>query len=86
MALKIANDKVNIGFTPALIRGILCNWLVCLAVVMAISAKDIIGKIFSCLFPVMTFVACGFEHSIANMYFIPMGLVLKNQAAVVATA
>ena len=85
-ALKIANDKVNIEFIPALIRWIFANWLVCLGVVLAISAKDVIWKIFGIIFPVMTFVACGFEHSIANMYFIPMWLFLKNQSALVVSS
>jgi len=82
-ALEIANSKVNLTFVQALCRGIACNWLVCLAVLMATSAHDTTGKIFSCFFPIMTFVACGFEHSIANMYFVPMGLFLKGVDSVV---
>ncbi|MDP2090571.1 MAG: formate/nitrite transporter family protein [Candidatus Gracilibacteria bacterium] len=82
-ALKIANDKVSLGFTEAFIRGILANWLVCLAIYIAISSKDIVGKIFGIFFPIMTFVACGFEHSIANMFFVPMGIFIKNQQVVV---
>ena len=70
----------------AAIRGILCNWLVCLAVWMAVAAKDIAGKILAIYFPIMAFVASGFEHSIANMYFIPMGMLLKNNASVVEAA
>jgi len=76
-ALKIADAKVNLSFLEAFARGILCNWLVCLAVWMAVSARDVVGKIFAVFFPIMAFVASGFEHSIANMYFIPMGLALK---------
>jgi len=76
-ALKIADAKVNLSFLEAFARGILCNWLVCLAVWMAVSARDVVGKIFAIFFPIMAFVASGFEHSIANMYFIPMGLSLK---------
>lgn len=83
-ALAIANAKVNLTFVQAVCRGILCNWLVCLAVWMAVSSSNVIGKIFSCFFPIMAFVASGFEHSIANMYFIPMGLLLKDVPAVVA--
>ncbi|MDD2871508.1 MAG: formate/nitrite transporter family protein [Candidatus Gracilibacteria bacterium] len=86
MALKIANEKVNLSFMQAFIRGILANWLVCLAVYIAISSKDIVGKIFGIFFPVMTFVACGFEHSIANMFFIPMGIFIENQPAIVASS
>ena len=82
-ALNIANAKVNLTFMQALMRGIGCNWLVCLAVWMAISAKDITGKIFAIYFPIMAFVASGFEHSVANMFFIPYGLFLKGSPAVV---
>ncbi len=80
LALTTANAKVNLGFTEAIFRGILCNWLVCLAVWLAASSKDTVGKIFAIFFPIMAFVAMGFEHSIANMYFIPMGLFLKDFA------
>jgi formate transporter len=85
-ALKIANAKVNLSFSAAFFRGILCNWLVCLAVWLCVAAKDVTGKIWSCFFPIMTFVACGYEHSIANMFFIPMGVLLKNQPQVVEAA
>lgn len=77
-ALAIANSKVNITFSQAFFRGLACNWLVCLAVWMASSAEDTTGKILSCFFPIMAFVASGFEHSIANLYFVPMGLMLKG--------
>ncbi len=77
-ALKIANAKVNLSFFPALLRGIGCNWLVCLAVWMALSSRDVTGKIFGIFFPIMAFVAMGYEHCVANMYFIPMGLFLKG--------
>jgi len=77
-ALAIANSKVNLPFMQALCRGIACNWLVCLSVWLATSSEDTTGKILSCLFPIMAFVASGFEHSIANMYFIPMGIFLKG--------
>ncbi|MBA7551500.1 putative formate transporter 1 [subsurface metagenome] len=77
-ALSIANTKVNLNFGEAFFRGVGCNWLVCLAVWIAVSSKDITGKILGIYFPIMAFVALGFEHSIANMFFIPMGLLLKN--------
>jgi formate/nitrite transporter len=80
-ALNIANAKVNLAFWPALFRAIGCNWLVCLAVWMALSSRDVTGKIFAIFFPIMAFVALGFEHSVANMYFIPMGLFLKGTNA-----
>ena len=80
-AIEIAHAKVNLSFLESFVRGILCNWLVCLAVWLSLAAKDIIGKIFGIMFPITAFVALGFEHSIANMYFIPLGLLLKNSNA-----
>jgi formate transporter len=85
-ALLIANAKVNLSFGSALARGILCNVLVCLAVWLCFSARTVTGKILSILFPITAFVAAGFEHSIANMYFIPMGIILANQPAVLQAA
>jgi len=85
-AVKIANAKVDLTFLEGFTRAILCNWLVCLAVWMATSARDVTGKIFAVFFPIMAFVASGFEHSIANMYFIPMGLALKGQALIEASS
>ena len=85
-ALKIAAGKTSLGFWEALARGILCNWLVCLAVMMAIASKSVVGKIFGIFFPITAFVASGFEHSVANMYFIPIGLFMKTQDAVVQAA
>jgi len=85
-AVLIANAKVNLSFTAALTRGILCNALVCLAIWLCFSARTVVGKIFAILFPITAFVAAGFEHSIANMYFIPMGMLLTKQPAVVQAA
>ena len=79
-AVKTAYNKVNLSFAEALWRGIGCNWLVCLAVWMALAARQIIGKIFAIFFPIMAFVAIGFEHSVANMYFIPTGIFLMRGA------
>ncbi|MBJ6725563.1 formate/nitrite transporter family protein [Geomesophilobacter sediminis] len=78
-SIAIAARKCQLPFGVALIRGILCNWLVCLAVFMATAARDIAGKIFSCYLPIMAFVTSGFEHSVANMYFIPTGLLIAAQ-------
>jgi formate/nitrite transporter len=83
-AVSIAFTKVNLGFVEALIRGIGCNWLVCLAVWMALAARQTIGKIFAIYFPIMGFVAIGFEHCIANMYFIPTGIFLHQWAGIIA--
>ncbi|HUS79145.1 MAG TPA: formate/nitrite transporter family protein [Patescibacteria group bacterium] len=77
-ALAIANGKVNLGFIPLMARGVLCNWLVCLAVWLTTSTDDAIGKIFACLFPIMAFVSSGYEHSVANMFFIPIGILLMG--------
>ncbi len=85
-ALIIVHEKLNLGWWEAFARGIGCNWLVCLAVWIATASKDITGKILGIYFPTMAFVASGFEHCVANMYFIPMGLLLKGNADVVATA
>ena len=79
-AMAIAYKKITLGFGEALVRGIGCNWLVCLAVWMALAAQQTIGKIFAIFFPIMAFVAIGFEHSVANMYFIPVGLLVKSWA------
>ena len=72
-AVKIAADKAALSATQAFFRGIGANWLVCLAVMMTVSSRDIAGKILGMFFPVAAFVAMGFEHSIANMYFLPAG-------------
>lgn len=79
-AVGIAAKKVSLGFNEALFRGVGCNWLVCLAVWMALAARQTIGKIFAIFFPIMGFVAIGFEHCVANMYFIPAGIFLKTWA------
>jgi formate/nitrite transporter len=81
-ALAIANAKVSLPFEEAFFRGIGCNWLVCLAVWMALSSKDVAGKILAVFFPIMAFVALGFEHCVANMYFVPLGIFLKGSAVV----
>jgi formate transporter len=85
-ALNIANAKVNLSFTEGLARGILCNALVCLAVWLCLSGRSVVDKILAILFPITAFVASGFEHSIANMYFIPLGLLLKGEPHVMAAA
>ncbi len=84
-AIKTATGKVNLSFLEAFCRGVGCNWLVCLAVWLAISGRDSVSKIFGIYFPIMAFVASGFEHSIANMYFIPMGLFLKGEGVLTSS-
>ena len=72
--IATAAGKCGLAFGQALIRGVLCNVLVCTAVWMTMAAKDVAGKIVGLYMPVMAFVLCGFEHSIANMFYIPAGL------------
>jgi formate transporter len=80
-ALNIANAKCELGFVQAFALGVMCNALVCLAVWLCFSARTTTDKILSIIFPITAFVAAGFEHSIANMYFIPIGLLIKATAA-----
>ena len=86
LGLKVAYGKVNLTFTQALASGILCNWLVCMAVWMAAAAKDVSGKIWAILFPITAFAMCGYEHCVANMYMITNGLFVKTSEAVVAAS
>lgn len=79
-ALNIGLTKVELGFLQAVMLGILCNALVCLAVWLSYSARSTTDKILAVIFPVSAFVAAGFEHSIANMYFIPMAILIKRCA------
>ena len=72
--IATASAKVNLGFFEALLKGVLCNFLVCIAVWMAFSANTTGGKIAAVFFPIMLFVLCGFEHSVANMFYIPAGM------------
>jgi len=78
VTIKIAAYKVGLTFIQALFLGIMCNWLVCLAVWMAYGAKDMVGKIFAIFFPIWLFITSGFEHSVANMYYIPAGIMAKG--------
>ncbi len=79
VAVKIAEAKLQLSFTEALCRGILCNMLVCLAIIMCVASRTIEGKILGIYFPIMVFVASGYEHCVANMYFLPAGLMVKGQ-------
>ncbi|MCL1895552.1 MAG: formate/nitrite transporter family protein [Clostridiales bacterium] len=86
MVIKIAAGKTALGFESAFVLGIMCNWLVCLAVWMAWSSESIGGKFAAIFFPIWLFVMSGFEHSVANMYYIPAGLVAKLSPEFVAKA
>ena len=72
--IATASAKVNLPFFEAILRGVLCNVLVCIAVWMAFAANTVQGKIAAVFLPVMLFVLCGFEHSVANMFYIPAGM------------
>lgn len=85
-ALRIANAKVGLGFLDAVALGVLCNALVTLAVWLAMSARSNVDKVVGIVFPITAFVAAGFEHSVANMYFVPLGILLKNEDRVRASA
>ena len=77
-AISIAAAKCALPFTEAFFKGVLCNVLVCLAVWIAMAGRNVADKILAIVFPICAFVACGFEHSVANMYFIPLGLLLQT--------
>jgi formate/nitrite transporter len=79
--LHLAISKVNMTFIDAFFRGILCNFLVCVAVWMAFSAKDVAGKIIAVFFPIMFFISSGYEHSVADMFYIPAGIFAKGTGA-----
>ncbi len=74
--VRIARSKIALDPLAAFARGILCNVLVCLAVWLCMGARTVADKILAILFPISAFVACGFEHSVANMFFLPLGLAL----------
>jgi formate transporter len=80
VSLKLALGKATLPFDQAFFLGILCNVLVCLAVWLSLAARTVGGKILAIVFPVSAFVAAGFEHSVANMYIIPLGLLIKDWA------
>ncbi len=78
--LAIGEAKTGLAFVPALAAGILCNTLVCMAVWLCFSARTTTDKILAIIPPITAFVAASFEHSIANMYFIPLALFVKDGA------
>jgi formate/nitrite transporter len=81
-AVKIAAAKSALPFGEAFFKGVLCNILVCLAVWLALAGRSIVDKICAIVFPISAFVAAGFEHSVANMYLLPLGILLKDKIAV----
>ena len=83
--IKVALGKVNLSFGAALASGILCNIFVCMAVLMAMAARDISGKIWAIFFPILAFVVSGYEHCVANMYYIPAGIFAAANEAYVTS-
>jgi len=84
-ALSIAAAKTDLGFVQAIVLGAFCNALVCLAVWLCYGARTTTDKVLAIIPPIAAFVAAGFEHSVANMYFIPMGLFVKSDSAFVSS-
>ena len=76
--INVAYGKIALGPEVIFFRGIMCNWLVCLAVWMGFAGRTVIDKVFTSMLPVVAFVACGFEHCVANMFFLPMGVAALN--------
>lgn len=85
-AVAIAKAKISLPYLEAFVRGLLCNALVCLAVWMSFAAHSVSGKILAVVFPVSAFVALGFEHSIANMYMIPVAMLLDGGGDITVSA
>jgi formate/nitrite transporter len=86
VTIRIARAKCALPFRAAFVLGFLCNWLVCLAVWAASAARDVTGKLLSCFFVIGLFITSGFEHSVANMYYIPAGLFALNDPVLRAAA
>lgn len=84
--IKVALGKTTIAPFKAICSGILCNVLVCIAVLMATAAKDIVGKVWGIFFPIWAFVIGGWEHCVANMFYIPAGIIASANANYVAKA
>ena len=84
--IKVALGKVNLSFGAAVASGILCNIFVCMAVLMATTARDISGKIWGIFFPILTFIVSGYEHCVANMYYIPAGIFAKASSTYASLA
>jgi formate/nitrite transporter len=77
-AVAIASAKVSMPIGQAFFAGVLCNVLVCMAVWLTLAGRTVVDKVVAVLFPISAFVAAGFEHCVANMYFIPLGILLKD--------
>jgi formate/nitrite transporter len=85
-AVKIAATKVTLPFWQALVSGVLCNFFVCMAVWLSLAGRTVVDKAVAIIFPISAFVAAGFEHCVANMYFIPLGILLRDSVDIRAIA
>lgn len=85
-SLKIAAAKTSLTFSEAFFKGVLCNALVCLAVWLCFAARTVVDRIFCIIFPISAFVNMGFEHCVANMFFIPMGMLAVMDPEIIAAA
>lgn len=85
-AINAAYGKCTMDFVPALVMGIFCNVLVCIAVWVSYSSKNIVSKVVAMYFPIWIFVTSGYEHCVANMYYIPMGIFAKNNEKALSAA
>jgi len=85
-AIKIASSKAGLGFIEAFFLGIFCNALVCMAVWLGFAARSVTDKILALIFPITAYVSMGFEHCIANMFIIPLGMLAAADPAVVILA
>ncbi len=85
-AIRVAMNKISLEPVTAFTSGILCNILVCLAILMALAAKDVAGKVWAVFFPIFAFVIAGYEHCVANMYYIFIGLMAKMDSSYVEKA
>lgn len=72
--IKVAMDKISMPFQTAFVSGVICNVFVCAAVLLTTASKDVTGKIWGCFFPIMAFIVGGYEHCVADMYFVPAGI------------
>lgn len=81
VSINIAYAKTSLSFLSAFVLGIMCNWLVCLAIWFSMGTENTISKLFSIYFPIWLFITSGFEHSIANMYYIPIGILSATEFA-----
>jgi len=86
VAIRIAAAKTTMPLSEAFFRGVLCNLLVCMAIWMALAGRSVIDKAVAIVFPISAFVAAGFEHSIANMYLIPLGMLLQPAGGAITWA